>query len=116
VIEEDALPVTGRWDLAHNDYLQTLSEWGVIPFLSFVALLCGAVTRGFLLWHRPDGSSTALLGLCGALSLSGVLLHAWVDFPLQIPSIQLFTSVIAGLLLGTPTAGDQCALRGGNRT
>jgi O-antigen ligase len=116
VIKEDALPVKGRWDLAHNDYLQTLSEWGVIPFLSFVVLLCGAVARGFLLWHRPDGFSTALLGLCGALSLSGVLLHAWGDFPLQIPSIQLFTSVIAGLLLGTPTAGDQRALRGGNRT
>jgi O-antigen ligase len=116
VIKADDLPVKGRWDLAHNDYLQTLSEWGVIPFLAFLALLCGAVARGFLLWNRPDGSSTSLLGLCGALSLSGVLLHALVDFPLQIPSIQLVTSVIAGLLLGSPRAGDQHALRGGNRT
>lgn len=117
VIREDSLPVKGRWDFAHNDYLQTLSEWGVIPFLALLTLGCAAVTKGFRLWcSKGEGSSTALMGWGGALALSGLMLHALVDFPLQIPSIQLFSSVIAGLLLGAPCAGYHRALRGGNRT
>ena len=105
VVKADSLPVKGRWDLAHNDYLQTLSEWGVIPFLAFISLMFGAIWQGFRLWRLPRGSSVRLVGICGALSLSGVLIHALVDFPLQIPSIQLCTAVICGILLGTPRSG-----------
>ena len=107
VVKEDSLPVKGRWDLAHNDYLQTLSEWGVIPFLSFLALITGALWQGFRLWRLPRGSSVRLLGICGAISLLGVLLHALVDFPLQIASIQLNVAVICGLLLGTPRSSPE---------
>ena len=106
VVKANSLPVKGRWDLAHNDYLQTLSEWGVIPFLSFISLMFGAIWQGFRLWRLPRGSSVRLLGVCGALSLLGVLVHALVDFPLQIPSIQLCTAVICGILLGTPRSGS----------
>ena len=37
----------------------------------------------------------------GALfSLAGVMLHALVDFPLQIASLQLYTMLVAGILWG----------------
>jgi O-antigen ligase len=126
VVKADSLPVKGRWDLAHNDYLQTLSEWGVIPSLSFLTLITGAIWQGFRLWRLPRGSSVSLFGICGAISLLGVLLHALVDFPLQIPSIQLIVAVVCGLLLGIPRSGpeeenppnpsgNQRALEGGKR-
>jgi len=117
VIREDSLAVKGRWDFAHNDYLQTLAEWGFIPSLALLGLGFCAVWRGFRLWYSlRTGASSSLLGLCGSIALLGVLLHALVDFPLQIPSISLFSSVIAGLLLGIPEVEDQRAFRTGKST
>jgi len=35
-----------------------------------------------------------------AFALAGVFLHAFVDFPLQISSLQLYTVLIVGLAWG----------------
>jgi hypothetical protein len=101
VVENNHLPVQGRWDKAHNDHLQTLLEWGAPGYLCWVLLLGGALIRGFVLSRRGDGLPSRMLGACGVLSLSGVILHALGDFPLQIPSLLLVTLCIAGLLWGT---------------
>jgi O-antigen ligase len=101
VVENNHLPVQGRWDKAHNDHLQTLLEWGAPGYLCWGLLLGGALIRGFVLSRRGDGLPPRMLGACGVLSLSGVILHALGDFPLQIPSLLLVTLCIAGLLWGT---------------
>jgi hypothetical protein len=105
VVERDRLPIQGRWDKAHNDHLQTLLEWGIPGYLCWAALLLGGVIRGVILSRRGDTQQTRMLGACGALSLAGVLLHAFGDFPLQIPSILLISLCIAGLLWGADLPG-----------
>ena len=100
VVENNHLPVTGRWDKAHNDHLQSLVEWGAPGYLCWALLLGGALLRGLMLSRRGDGLPSRMLGACGALSLLGVVLHAFGDFPLQIPSLLLVTLCIAGLLWG----------------
>jgi len=45
-------------------------------------------------------SDSALLASGCAFALAGVMLHAIVDFPLQIASLQLFTILLAGLSWG----------------
>jgi hypothetical protein len=42
------------------------------------------------------------MGMAGTLALGGLLLHAAIDFPLQITSIQLCAVVMCGLFLGQP--------------
>src|SRR5690606_8590326 len=85
---------------AHQDYLQIAIELGPAGFLFWAILLGGAVFRaaGTLRrsgWNVWANDTVLLYSL--ALSLGALLLHAAGDFPLQIPSIQLYGFVLAGL-------------------
>ncbi|MBV9998015.1 MAG: O-antigen ligase family protein [Verrucomicrobia bacterium] len=97
--------VGGVWEYAHEDYLQTLVEWGFIGAALWAALFLGgwvtAVarrTQSRVAW--PE--STRLFSLGCLLSLTGVGLHALVDFPLQIASLALYTAVVLAFLYHLP--------------
>ncbi len=100
VMQEIGLAFRGRWDKAHNDHLQTIVEWGWLGYTLWMILLLGALLRGSLLAGKKHPVTTRILGISCTIALLGVLLHATVDFPLQIPSIQLCTALIAGMLWG----------------
>jgi hypothetical protein len=90
----------GRWDKAHSDALQTPMDWGWTGASAWSLLLIGGLIRGLRSMKRNwriDPSQGILSAAC-VFSLAGVMLHALVDFPLQIASLQLFTMLIAGLL------------------
>jgi len=81
---------------AHNDWLQYLAELGLLGAALFAALVVAVVyeqwkarSRG----GRLDWMATAL-----GIGLTGVALHALVDFPLHIPSIALLVVAYAALL------------------
>ncbi len=82
---------------AHNDYLQTAAEWG---------LVVAALFWGFVLWRFFASSNRFLvsddlweqgmaLGCAGAIL--SILLHSIVDFNLQIPANWGVFCVILGL-------------------
>lgn len=94
------IPIPGRWQFAHEDYLQTLVEWGWLGTLGWAGLILGGVGSGFSSMLRGhswwNGADRALLfSVC--VALCGVFLHALVDFPLQITSIQLYVVSFLGL-------------------
>jgi hypothetical protein len=101
VVEYNKIPVEGYWDKAHNDHLQTLVEWGAGGYFCWAILFFGALIRGIILAWRGASLEAKLLGACGTLSLTGILIHAIGDFPLQISSLQLTALCIAGLLWGS---------------
>ena len=72
--------------MAHNDYLQFLVEAGA---LGFVAVLWFLLTlfRSALkkLKHWPPDTNTAVI-LGAVLGITGILVHSFVDFNLQIPA------------------------------
>lgn len=91
----------GRWIFAHQDYLQTLTEWGYLGSAGWAVLVFGAVfsSTARARSERDELSDSARVTHFALLvALSGVLLHALVDFPLQIASIQLYVAVLLGLL------------------
>ena len=100
-------PRAGRWDYAHSDALQTIQDWGYAgASVWFVIIVCGwlrAVAGSRRRGAAPDDLS--VLSAAGAFALTGVMLHACVDFPLQIFSLQLHTLVILGLVSGVPRTG-----------
>jgi O-antigen ligase len=87
------------WLEAHNDYLQLLSETGVIGFVIFAAAF------GIFVWRyilpgilRSTGSDTYVIhGV--ALGITAIALHSIVDFPLQINGCAAMFVVLAGLLV-----------------
>jgi O-antigen ligase len=71
---------------AHNDYVQVLVETGLIGFAA-VAWFIGEVYRAGL--HNLEGWSrdwSRALGLAALIGCTGLLVHSFFDFNLQIPA------------------------------
>lgn len=99
--QEHGAGLNGILRYAHQDYLQTILEWGAIGFVLWAALIGGGIVRAIL--HLREASPAlmrerAMWLALSALSLIGVLIHSLVDFPLQIASLQLIFAVLLGQL------------------
>jgi O-antigen ligase len=97
--------LNGRWLYAHEDYLQTLVEWGYVGTALWVGLVGGAMVLSVIraVRYRAElSSSVRLTHFAILLGVGSVLLHALVDFPLQIASIQLYSAALLGALWASP--------------
>jgi hypothetical protein len=112
----------GAWRFLHEDYLQTLLEWGwggsalwALLFFGGVVIAVRALlsqrrirrgaesdTRGRL--RSPEAEwipRRRLILPLVVVALIGVAIHALVDFPFQIYSIQLYVATYLGLCWGS---------------
>ncbi len=96
--------VEGTWRFLHEDYLQTLLEWGYIGSALWGVLFFGGMVMGSRSYRRSRKEwlprQRVLLPLI-LLALGSVALHAFVDFPLQIASIQLYVVTYLGVCWGS---------------
>ncbi len=79
----------GYWYHAHQDWLQTIIEWGWLGFAAWAVIFGGAMVR---LWVRiargQRRGRTDLSAGAAFIALLLVIVHSLADFPLQIPAIQ----------------------------
>jgi len=86
---------------AHNDYLELLSELGVVGFglLAFgVGLILFKSFRAWMARRHPELKGLALGSLA---SVAAIMIHSMTDFNLQIPANALVFSVILALTMKT---------------
>ncbi len=99
--------VSGVWRFLHEDYLQTLLEWGRVGAALWSALLFGGIAIA-VRNQRSDRAArwmprrSVVLPLV-VLALIATAVHALVDFPLQIASIQLYVATYLGICWGSLT-------------
>jgi O-antigen ligase len=95
----------GSWRFLHEDYLQTLLEWGWIGGILWALLFFGGITVGIRAYkahaRREWTPRRSVLQPLVIIALMGVALHALVDFPVQIESIQLYVATYLGLCWGS---------------
>lgn len=95
--------IRGFWRFLHADYVQTVFEWGRLGAAAWAVVFFGGIFRGAMRERLQSAErSTQNLYFLPAclLALGGVGLHALIDFPLQIASIQLYVAVLLGLCWG----------------
>jgi O-antigen ligase len=83
------------WDKAHNTYLEALQGLGIpaaLVFFAAIALLIAACLKGAI---NRRSHATPCIAAVGASAV--VLLHATVDFSLQIQAVTLTWAAILGL-------------------
>jgi hypothetical protein len=98
-------PVPGTWRFLHQDYLQTVLEWGWLGSILWALLFFGGLAVGIRSFSRYAARDwlprRRVLQPLAIAALGGVALHALVDFPFQIESIQLYVATYLGLCWGS---------------
>ena len=87
---------------AHNDYLQLLTETGLLGFgvmIWFLLALYRAATRKISNWTSSVSGSLTLACLLG---ITGILIHSCLDFNLQIPANAALFYVLCSLAAASP--------------
>jgi hypothetical protein len=85
--------------------LQTVLEWGWLGSSLWALLVFGGIVVGIRSYKKYAGSEWTprrrVLQPLVIIALIGVALHALIDFPLQIASIQLYVATYLGLCWGS---------------
>jgi len=86
---------------AHNDYLEVLSELGLVGFLLLAGLVFYVTGDSFRTWSRRRNPEIKGLAMGGIISVFIILVHSLTDFNLHIPANTLLFSVVLALTYAT---------------
>jgi O-antigen ligase len=89
-------------DKAHNDYAQLLAETGLLGFALTIWFLVSAMRPAvpkIRNWPSDINGAVALVALIG---ISGILVHSFVDFNLEIPANALLFYVLCAVAAMDP--------------
>lgn len=89
--------MTGRWDHAHNDWLQAIVEGG-IP----VGLILGVLFAVVFVRARPRELRQDLLAACLSAAVFAAAFHGLLDFATKVPAIACLLACQLGVLVGRP--------------
>ena len=89
---------------AHNDYAQLLVETGLLGFGLMLWFLVRLYRHGLPTSHRWEFQWDRAVSLAAVLGCTGILLHSFVDFNLQIPANAALFYVLCGLAASRPLA------------
>ena len=99
----------GRPDRVHNDYLNTLVDWGVVGALlvaSAWGLFAWGVLRSWKYVQRAHNdlstkrSNRSAFVLGGSLGLLAILIHSLVDFNMHVPANAILAVTLLALVAG----------------
>jgi hypothetical protein len=86
-------------DYAHNEFLQLIAETGLLGAIGLAFFLIGFTISAMKFLSADCEPGLKLNFFTTTLTISALLIHCLVDFPLHIPSIAFTGAVILGLHL-----------------
>jgi O-antigen ligase len=85
------------FDHAHNDYVELVTDTGVLGLLLGVGMALVFFRSAFRRWRRKHGMFGKCIGAGGLASFVAIATHSFTDFNLHIPANALLFAVISAL-------------------
>lgn len=82
---------------AHNDYLEFISETGILGSTLLFGGILVILAQSFLIWRVRRHPEVKGLALGGIVAIVAILLHSLTDFNLHIPANMLLFTVVLSL-------------------
>ena len=92
--------VSARWDHAHNDWLQSLVEGGVLSSLAVAFLFVFSIRTILSVGARSTDMATKTVAAVLVAALLGAGVHGMIDFSARIPAIACLLAFYCGTCLG----------------
>ena len=93
-------------DYPHNEYLQTIAEFGAPGLLLIVCFYFSVLKRVLNLARFSQTPWKRSIGIGGLISLIAFALHSLLDFPWHIPGVGFQWAAAAGLVSGVSFQSD----------
>lgn len=87
---------------AHNDYLQLLTETGLLGFVTMLGFLIVLYRRGASKIKNWNSDISGAVTLACMLGVSGILVHSFFDFNLQVPANAALFYVFCTIVTAPP--------------
>jgi O-antigen ligase len=91
----------GQLTHAHNDYLEYLSELGLVGFILLLGAIAFIVLDSFSTWSERRNPEIKGLAMGGLIAVVIMLIHSITDFNLHIPANKLLFTVVLSLSYAT---------------
>ena len=106
-----SFPTDMQVDRAHNDYIQVLAETGGLGFAAVLWLLFSVYRSGFRKLRAGVPDFNTHLTVAALLGITGILVHSFADFNLQIPANAMLFYGFCAVAAMEPRFGLQRRLR-----
>ncbi len=90
-----------RLSHTHNDYLEYLSEIGIVGVLFLLGAILMLFIRIMVVWYGRRHPEAKALALGGIIAIFAILIHSITDFNLHIPANTLLFTVVLSLTMVT---------------
>lgn len=88
--------INGFYDHAHNDYVELVTDHGLIGISLFAALVLSVIARTIAVLRHRKSALAKGLAFSTTMACCAALLHSLVDFNLQVPTnAMLFVCILS---------------------
>ena len=104
-------PSQGHPEFAHNDYLNLLSDYGVVGGIIFAWMLVAFFRHAWVLTRKGAPDEQRAFAVGAAAAVTALLIHSWFDFNLHIPANSVLLAAVMGTMVAMPDQSNRYPVR-----